>query len=71
MSMTLPPPQNNIVTFVAMGNGAPDLSANISAIRNGSVQLSAGALTGAEDLLQGGGSWELGGDKFLCACLSF
>ena len=54
-----------------MGNGAPDLSANISAIRNGSVQLSAGALTGAEDLLQGGGSWELGGDKFLCACLSF
>ena len=29
-----------------MGNGAPDLSANISAVRNGSVQLSAGALTG-------------------------
>eukprot|EP00955_Chlamydomonas_euryale_P022855 241477-Chlamydomonas_euryale.AAC.1 len=34
------------LTFVAMGNGAPDLSANISAIRNGSVQLSAGAFTG-------------------------
>jgi Ca2+/Na+ antiporter len=25
------------VTFVAMGNGAPDLSANITAIRNGQV----------------------------------
>lgn len=34
------------VTFVAIGNGAPDLSANISAIRNGQVLLSAGALTG-------------------------
>ncbi|GAX77541.1 hypothetical protein CEUSTIGMA_g4985.t1 [Chlamydomonas eustigma] len=40
------------VTFVAMGNGAPDLSANISAIRNGSVQLSAGALTGAAMFVQ-------------------
>jgi hypothetical protein len=59
------------VTFVAMGNGAPDLSANISAVRNGSVQLSAGALTGEGgraahsdslecDALRGGrraGSW--------------
>jgi len=40
------------VTFVAMGNGAPDLSANISAIRNGSVQLSAGAFTGAAMFVQ-------------------
>ena len=36
------------VTFVAIGNDAPDLSANISAIRNGEVLLSAGALTGKE-----------------------
>ncbi len=34
------------VTFVAIGNGAPDLSANITAIRGGDVLLSAGALTG-------------------------
>lgn len=40
------------VTFVAMGNGAPDLSANISAIRNGSWQLSAGAFTGAAMFVQ-------------------
>jgi hypothetical protein len=29
-----------------MGNGATDLSSNITAIRNGDVLLSAGALTG-------------------------
>ncbi|MEW5313216.1 MAG: hypothetical protein WDW38_004802 [Sanguina aurantia] len=40
------------VTFVAIGNGAPDLSANISAIRNGQVLLSAGALTGAAMFVQ-------------------
>ncbi|KAG2490267.1 hypothetical protein HYH03_011222 [Edaphochlamys debaryana] len=40
------------VTFVAIGNGAPDLSANISAIRNGGVLLSAGALTGAAMFVQ-------------------
>ena len=40
------------VTFVAMGNGAPDLSANISAIRSGSIQLSAGAITGAAMFVQ-------------------
>lgn len=40
------------VTFVALGNGAPDLSANISAIRNGEVLLSAGALTGAAMFVQ-------------------
>ena len=41
-----PAHQYATVTFVAIGNGAPDLSANISAIRSGSVLLSAGALTG-------------------------
>ncbi|KXZ55820.1 hypothetical protein GPECTOR_2g1371 [Gonium pectorale] len=40
------------VTFVAIGNGAPDLSSNISAIRNGDVLLSAGALTGAAMFVQ-------------------
>lgn len=40
------------VTFVAMGNGAPDLSANISAIRSGQVALSAGAFTGAAMFVQ-------------------
>lgn len=67
----MPPPlQHNIVTFVAMGNGAPDLSANISAIRNGSVQLSAGALTGAGDILNGGGRGgvEREEGRFLQAC---
>ena len=36
------------VTFVALGNGAPDLSSNINAIRSGNVLLSAGALTGRD-----------------------
>jgi sodium/potassium/calcium exchanger 6 len=40
------------VTFVALGNGAPDLSSNIFAIRSGQVQLSAGALTGAALFVQ-------------------
>jgi hypothetical protein len=40
------------VTFVAIGNGAPDLSANISAIRSGQVALSAGAFTGAAMFVQ-------------------
>ncbi|GFR47865.1 hypothetical protein Agub_g9674, partial [Astrephomene gubernaculifera] len=40
------------VTFVAMGNAAPDLSSNISAVRNGGVLLSAGALTGAAMFVQ-------------------
>ena len=35
-----------------MGNGAPDLSANISAIRSGQVSLSAGAFTGAAMFVQ-------------------
>jgi Ca2+/Na+ antiporter len=38
----------NEVTFVAIGNGAPDLSSNINAIKSGNVLLSAGALTGEE-----------------------
>ncbi|PNW72472.1 hypothetical protein CHLRE_16g683595v5 [Chlamydomonas reinhardtii] len=40
------------VTFVAIGNGAPDLSSNISAIRNGDWLLSTGALTGAAMFVQ-------------------
>lgn len=40
------------VTFVALGNGAPDLSSNIAAIHAGEVQLSAGALTGAALFVQ-------------------
>ncbi|KAG1672211.1 hypothetical protein FOA52_002912 [Chlamydomonas sp. UWO 241] len=40
------------VTFVAMGNGAPDLSSNINAIKSGSVLLSLGALTGASMFVQ-------------------
>jgi hypothetical protein len=40
------------VTFVALGNGAPDLSANIAAISAGEVVLSAGALTGAAMFVQ-------------------
>jgi hypothetical protein len=43
------------VTFVAMGNGAPDLSSNISAIRGGGVLLSAGAITGGAEGEGGGG----------------
>ncbi|KAG2434264.1 hypothetical protein HXX76_007989 [Chlamydomonas incerta] len=40
------------VTFVAIGNGAPDLSSNISAIRNGDWLLATGALTGAAMFVQ-------------------
>ncbi|KAF8061302.1 BUB3.2 [Scenedesmus sp. PABB004] len=40
------------VTFVALGNGAPDLSANVAAISAGEVVLSAGALTGAAMFVQ-------------------
>eukprot|EP00878_Enallax_costatus_P021309 GHUV01022555.1.p1 GENE.GHUV01022555.1~~GHUV01022555.1.p1 ORF type:complete len:512 (+),score=108.21 GHUV01022555.1:224-1759(+) len=40
------------VTFVALGNGAPDLSANIAAISSGEITLSAGALTGAAMFVQ-------------------
>lgn len=40
------------VTFVALGNGAPDLSANIAAISAGEVTLSAGAFTGAAMFVQ-------------------
>jgi hypothetical protein len=40
------------VTFVALGNGAPDLSANIAAISAGEVVLSAGAFTGAAMFVQ-------------------
>ncbi|KAL6749891.1 hypothetical protein V8C86DRAFT_3144484 [Haematococcus lacustris] len=54
ISQTIPKmrPRFAGVTFVAMGNGAPDLSANISAIRNGQIQLSAGAFTGAAMFVQ-------------------
>lgn len=44
--------KTNTVTFVALGNGAPDLSANIAAISAGEVVLSAGALTGAAMFVQ-------------------
>ena len=40
------------VTFVALGNGAPDLSANIAAIQSGQVLLSAGGITGAAMFVQ-------------------
>jgi hypothetical protein len=40
------------VTFVALGNGAPDLSANITAIQSGQVLLSAGGITGAAMFVQ-------------------
>ncbi|GAX77163.1 hypothetical protein CEUSTIGMA_g4608.t1 [Chlamydomonas eustigma] len=40
------------VTFVALGNGAPDLSSNINAIKAGNVLMSAGALTGAAMFVQ-------------------
>lgn len=53
-------PLSTAVTFVALGNGAPDLSANIAAISAGEVVLSAGAFTGAAMFVQvrtlGGGS---------------
>lgn len=40
------------VTFVALGNGAPDLSANVAAIQAGEVVLSAGGITGAAMFVQ-------------------
>lgn len=45
-------PLCSAVTFVALGNGAPDLSANIAAISAGEVVLSAGAFTGAAMFVQ-------------------
>lgn len=47
-----PPLARPAVTFVALGNGAPDLSANISAIKSGGIQLSAGGITGAAMFVQ-------------------
>jgi sodium/potassium/calcium exchanger 6 len=40
------------VTFVALGNGAPDLSSNASAIRSGEYLLAAGAITGGAMFVQ-------------------
>eukprot|EP00201_Polytomella_parva_P023357 CAMPEP_0175047002 /NCGR_PEP_ID=MMETSP0052_2-20121109/5350_1 /TAXON_ID=51329 ORGANISM="Polytomella parva, Strain SAG 63-3" /NCGR_SAMPLE_ID=MMETSP0052_2 /ASSEMBLY_ACC=CAM_ASM_000194 /LENGTH=2024 /DNA_ID=CAMNT_0016310823 /DNA_START=425 /DNA_END=6497 /DNA_ORIENTATION=+ len=40
------------VTFVAIGNGAADLSSNAAALRSGNVQLAMGALTGAAMFVQ-------------------
>jgi len=45
-------PHPALVTFVALGNGAPDLSANIAAIQSGEVLLSAGGITGAAMFVQ-------------------
>mmetsp|Transcript_10638 Transcript_10638/g.25223 ORF Transcript_10638/g.25223 Transcript_10638/m.25223 type:complete len:798 (+) Transcript_10638:335-2728(+) len=41
------PPRFAGVTFLALGNGAPDLSSTILAIKSGDYNLSLGALTGA------------------------
>ena len=41
------------VTFLALGNGAPDLSASIAAVRAGSYHLALGSLLGAPCLLMG------------------
>lgn len=48
ISQTIPKmrPRFAGVTFMVLGNGAPDISSNVSAIRAGEVTLSAGALTG-------------------------
>eukprot|EP00798_Chlamydomonas_sp_ICE-L_P028391 gene28391-31527_t len=40
------------VTLVAIGNGAPDLSSNITALQTGQWSLSSGALTGAAMFVQ-------------------
>jgi sodium/potassium/calcium exchanger 6 len=40
------------VTFVALGNGAPDLSSNVAAIQAGQVTLSAGGITGGAMFVQ-------------------
>lgn len=41
------PPCAPAATFLALGNGAPDLSATISAVRGGQYPMALGALTGA------------------------
>lgn len=53
-SCSIPVVAGAAVTFVALGNGAPDLSANIAAISAGEVVLSAGAFTGAAMFVQVG-----------------
>jgi solute carrier family 24 (sodium/potassium/calcium exchanger), member 6 len=40
------PPRLGGVTLLALGNGAPDLSSSIAAVRSGNYPLALGALTG-------------------------
>ena len=41
------PPRLGGVTLLAIGNGAPDLSSSIAAVRSGNYPLALGSLTGA------------------------